>query len=181
MFSKDEVKKELEKALEIFKERLGRVHTGQATPALVEDIKVMYQGYEARLKELASLRNEGPRTLVIEPWDKRSVGDIERGIVSARNTLNPQVKGNAIYLTFPSLTQEIRQSLVKEVKEMKEEARVKVRRIRDEWWENIQRAQKDGEIGEDDKFRFKDDLQKMVDEHNTKIEEMTERKIKLLE
>ena len=181
MFSKEEVKKELEKALEIFKERLLRVHTGQATPALVEDIKVTYQGYEARLKELASLRNEGPRTIVIEPWDKGSVGDIERGIVAAKNTLNPQIKGTAIYLTFPSLTQEMRQSLIKEIKEMKEEARVKVRRVRDDFWEKIQHAQKEGEIGEDDKFRFKDELQEMVDEYNTKIEEMTERKIKILE
>lgn len=181
MFSKDDVKNELEKALEIFKERLMRVHTGQATPALVEDIKIMYQGYEARLKELASMRNEGPRTLVIEPWDKGSVSSIERGIVSAKNTLNPQVKGSTIYVSFPSLTQEMRQSLVKEIKEMKEEARVKVRRVRDEWWEKIQRAQKEGEIGEDDKFRFKDELQKMVDEYNAHIDALTERKIKLLE
>lgn len=179
-FSKDQVKKELDQALGIYQDRLMRIHTGQVNPALVENIPVTYQGFEMKVKELASIRSEGPRTLVIEPWDKGSVGDIERAILSQKSTINPQVQGTSIYINFPSLTQEMKETIIKELKELKEEARVKVRHVRDEWWERIQNAEKQGEVREDDKFGYKDDLQKLVDEYNTKIEEMTERKIKSL-
>lgn len=180
-FSKDKVKIDLDQALTVFKERLLRVHTGQVNPALVEDVKITYQGFEMKVKELASIRTEGPRTLVLEPWDKSSIGDIERGFLTAKSGLHPQVKGLAIYLNFPSLTQETRELLIKEIHEMKEEARIKLRHIRDTWWEAIRKAEDQGEVREDDKFKFKDELQAIVDEYNEKTEELTERKIKTLE
>lgn len=180
-FSKDEVKREFEKALEGYKEQLLRVHTGQVNPALIENIPVSYQGFEMKLKELAAIRTEGVHTLMIEPWDKGSIGDIERAFLSQKRVITPQVKGNLVYLNFPTLTSEIRQGLIKEIKEMKEQVRVKIRRMRDERWERIQHAEREGEIREDDKFRFKDELQKLVDEYNQKVEEVTERKIKSLE
>lgn len=180
LFSKDNVKKELEKALEIYKERLVHIRTGQASPALVENINVTYQGFEMKLQELASIRLEGLRALVIEPWDKGSTGNIEKALLHAKRNFNPQIRANTIYLNFPSLTEEMRRDAVKEIKEMKEEARVKIRLIRDDWWEKIKKAEDEGEIREDAKFRFKDDLQKLVDEYTEKIEETTERKIKSL-
>ncbi|MBI3335670.1 MAG: ribosome recycling factor [Candidatus Portnoybacteria bacterium] len=180
-FSKDEVKKELEKNLEAFKEQLLRIHTGQVNPALIENVAVPYQGFEMKLKELAAIRREGVRTLVVEPWEKGSIGDIERALLSQKRVITPQVKGNLIYLNFPDLTSETRQGLIKEIKEIKEQVRVKIRRARDEWWEKIQLAERQGEIREDDKFRFKEELQKLVDEYNEKAEEITERKIKSLE
>lgn len=179
-FSKDVVKKELEQALAVFQERLMRIHTGQANPGMIEDIKITYQGFEMKVKEVGSIRCEGPRTLVIEPWDKGSVGDIERALMQARSGFNPQVRGTAIYLNFPALTQEMKDMATKNIKEMKEEARVKVRHIRDQWWEVLQRGENDREIREDDKFRFKDQLQKLVDEFNIKLEDTAERKIKSL-
>jgi len=177
-FSKDTIIKELEGILKAFQERLMRVHTGQVNPALIEDIKLTYQGFEMRLKELGSIRLEGPRTLVVEPWDKESIGDIERALVAPTVGLNPQIKGSSIYLNFPSITQEIRERLIKELKEMKEETRIKIRHIRDNWWEQIQNAQHQGDVREDEKFKFKDELQKLVDAYNTKVDESEERKIK---
>lgn len=179
-FSKDTIKKELEQALGVFQERLMRINTGQVNPGAIEDVKVMYQGFEMNIKELASIRIEGARTLVVEPWDKGSIGDIERSLIGSRTGLNPQVKGSSIYLNFPALTQEMREAATKDIKEMKEEARVKLRHIRDTWWEAIQKAQEEGEVREDDKFRFKDELQHLVDEYNVKTDETAERKIKSL-
>lgn len=179
-FSKDKIRVELDEALSIFRERLGRIHTGQANPALVEDIKITTQGFEMKLKELAAIRSAGPLSLVIEPWDKSSVGDIERSLLSAKSGFNPQVKGSTIYLNFSSLTQEMRETVIKEIKEIKEEARVKLRHVRDNWWEAIQKAKVEGEVREDDKFKFKDELQVIVDEYNEKIEELLQNKIKLL-
>lgn len=181
LFSKDNVKREFEKAIEVYKERLLHIHTGQANPSLVENIKIIYQGFEMKLQELASIRLEGPRTLVIEPWDKGSTGDIEKALYQAKRNFNPQIRVNAIYLNFPSLTEEMRQSSVKEIHSLKEEARIKIRRVRDEEWESIQKAQKGGGIREDEKFRLKEELQILVDEYNERIEEMTEKKIKSLE
>ena len=181
MFPKDQVKKELETALQGYQERLLRIHAGQANPAFVEEVRLMYQGFEMKLKELAAIRIEGLRTLVIEPWDKGTVGDIERALLLQKRVITPQVKGSVIYLNFPVLTGEMRENFIKEIKEMKEEARIKIRRIRDERWENIQKAERQGEIREDDKFRYKEDLQKLVDEYNEKAEKITERKIKTLE
>lgn len=179
-FSKDAIKKELEQALNVFQERLLRIHTGQVNPGLVENIAVMYQGFEMKIKELASIRSEGPRALVIEPWDKGSVADIERALMSGGSGLNPQIKGSNIYLNFPALTQEMRDAATKHIKEMREEARVKLRHIRDTWWEAIRKGEENGEVREDDKFRFKEELQELVDDYNAKTEETAERKIKSL-
>ena len=180
-FSKEEIKKQLDKTLETFRDRLSRIHTGQVNPGLIENISVSYQGFEMKLLELASIRTEGPRTLVVEPWDKNAAMDIEKAILQSKHGVAPQLKGSAIYLSFPSITQENRVMITREIKKMEEEERVAVRQIRDSFWEAIKKAEEEGEIREDDKFKFKEQLQEIIDDYNKKVEEMTERKIKSLE
>lgn len=180
-FSKNQVETEFKKALEMYQGRLLRIHTGQANPSFLEDVMVTYQGFEMKLQELASIRSEGPRTLVVEPWDKGSVSDIEKALFTAKRNINPQVRSNTLYVNFPSLTEEMRKQVIKDIHEIQEDARIKIRHIRDEYWEQIKNATDEGELREDDKFKFKDELQKLIDDYNKKIEETTERKIKALE
>lgn len=181
VFSKDQVKKGLEKILEELRGNLSHIHTGQVSPALVENIKVQYQGFEMRLMEMTSIRIEGPRTLVIEPWDKNAVMDIERAILQEKRGIAPQIKGSLIFLSFPTITQETKMLLIKEIKKIEEEERIKIRQVRDEFWEKIKKAESQGEIRQDDKFKFKDQLQEVVDEYNKKLEEMAQSKIASLE
>lgn len=178
-FSLQEAKSAFEKTLHVFQERLSRVHTGRVTPSLVDNISVAYQGFEIKLMELASIHAQGPYTLVIEPWDKTGITDIEKALLS-RLGAAPQIQGDKIYLTFPSLTQETREKIAREIKELSEEERIRIRQIREDFWEKIKEAEMDKEITQDDKFRFKDQLQKIVDEYNGKVEEMLEKKIESL-
>ena len=180
-FLNKDIKQQLDKTLETFRERLSRIHTGQVNPGLIENVIVSYQGFEMKLLELASIRTEGPRTLVIEPWDKNAAMDIEKAILQSKTGAAPQLKGSAIYLSFPSVTQENRVMITRGIKKMEEDERVAIRQIRDSFWEAIKTAQEERDIREDDKFKFKDQMQEIVDEYNKKVEEMTERKIKSLE
>jgi len=178
-FSPQEIRQAFDKTLHVFYERLSRVHTGRVTPSLVDTISVAYQGFEMKLMELASIHAEEPRTLVIEPWDKTGITDIEKALLS-RLGASPQIQGDKIYLTFPSLTQETREKITREIKGLAEEERIRIRQIREDFWEKIKEAEADKEVTQDDKFRFKDQLQKIVDEYNEKIEEMVEKKIESL-
>ena len=178
-FSSQEAKQAFDKTLTIFQERLSRVHSGRVTPALVENISVSYQGYDMKLMELASIHLEGGRTLVIEPWDKMGITDIEKALLKSSGAA-PQIQADKIYLTFSPLTDETREKITKEIKQFAEEERIRIRQIREEFWELIKEAETAKEIGQDDKFRFKEKLQEVVDEYNGKVEEIVEKKIESL-
>ncbi|MEX1063825.1 MAG: ribosome recycling factor [Candidatus Paceibacterota bacterium] len=169
-------KESFEGALHFYKEDIATIRTGRATPALVEDILVDYYGQKMRVKELASISTPEPRTVVIQPWDKGAVEPITGAIRKSDIGLSPVVDGEIIRLNIPPLTEERRKEFIKVLKQKTEETRVKIRRIREEIWDKIQRMEKEGEIREDDKFKGKEDLQKMVDEYNSKIEEMEKKK-----
>lgn len=162
--------------LGFYKTDIASIRTNRATPAMVEDIKVDYYGQNLRLKELASITAPEPRTLVIQPWDKGATEAISGAIRKSEIGLNPIVDGQIIRLNVPPLTEERRREFVKLLKQKTEEVRVKIRRVREEIWDKIQKMEKAGEIREDDKFRGKDELQKMVDEYNGKIGESEKKK-----
>lgn len=159
-----------------YKNDIATIRTNRATPAMVEDIKVDYYGQNLCVKELASITAPEPRTLVIQPWDKGATEAISGAIRKSEIGLNPIVDGQIIRLNIPPLTEEGRRELIKLLKQKTEEARVKIRRAREEIWDRIQKMEKAGEIREDDKFRGKDELQKMVDEYNGKIGELEKKK-----
>src|SRR3989344_2904579 len=162
--------------VDFYKTDISTIRTGRATPALVEDIIVDAYGQKMHIKELASLATPEPRTLVIQPWDKGTLEPISTAIRKSDIGLNPIVDGDIIRLNIPSLTEERRKDFIKMLKGKSEESKVKIRRLREAMWETIQTMAQDGEIREDEKFRGKEDLQKIVDEHNRKIEELEKKK-----
>jgi len=173
-FSK--IKKRAEETIEWFKNEISLLRTGRATPALVENIKVDYYGAKNLLKGIASISVEDAKTLRINPWDKDAINQIEQAIRSSELGIQPVTENDTVRVIFPELTEERRKSLLKVLSDKLEEARVSLRREREEVWDDIQEKEKNKEIGEDDKFRFKDDLQKIIDEANKKLEEICAKK-----
>ena len=173
-----EFKQKLEKIIERLKHEVTSLRTGRASPALVEDLEVDYYGTKTPLKALASISNRDSRELLIQPWDKGAVQPIERAIQTSSLSLNPIAEREGIRLIIPSLTEERRRELVKLLGHYVEDARIHVRKEREDILREIDRGLKEKEISEDEKFRKKSEIQKMVDEINKKIEEIEEAKEK---
>ena len=166
----DKKKPEMEKSIEHFKEELGQLRTGRASAAMVDGLSIDYYGSRSPLKQVASITIPEPRTIMISPWDKDSLVNIEKAIRESQLNLNPNNDGQVIRINIPVLTEERRKDLVKVLNQKAEEAKISIRKHREEVWEEIQEAEKDGLMGEDDKFTGKDKLQEVVDEFNKKIE-----------
>ncbi|MFH1769395.1 MAG: ribosome recycling factor [Parcubacteria group bacterium] len=162
--------------LDFYKQDISSIRTSRATPSLVEDIKVTIYEQQMTIKELASLSVPEPRVLIIQPWDKNSIEAINGAISKSDIGINPVVDGGVIRLVIPALTEERRRDFIKVLKQRTEEARIKVRRVREDIWNEIQKLERGGEIREDDKFAGKDDLQKVVDEYNKNIEGLEKKK-----
>lgn len=169
-------KPEFDKVLDFYKSEIASIRTGRATPALAEDIEVDYYDQKFRIKELASISAPEPKTLVIQPWDKGAVEAIAGAIRKSDLGLNPVINGQIIRLNLPPLTEERRKEFIKLLKQKTEESRIKFRRIREEIWDRIQKMEHAHEIREDEKFKGKDDLQKLIDEYNKKIEDLEKKK-----
>lgn len=172
----NKIKPELDQIIVYFKDEIAVLRTGRATPALVEKIKVDCYGSKMEMNQIASIHAPEPRVLIISPWDKTILGDIEKAIRKSELNLSPVVDGEAVRIVIPPLSGEEREKLIKILNEKMEEARVAIRRHREEAWREIQEVEKGGEIREDDKFRGKDELQKLVDGYNEKISETGRKK-----
>ncbi len=175
MFQEKEFKGKLEKALEHYQIELGKLRTGRANPSLVEDLTIDYYGAQTPLKQLASVSVPEARSLLIQPWDKGSVGAIEKALQSSDLGLNPNNDGDKIRVNLPDLTEETRQDLVKVVNEKKEEAKIAIRNAREE---DISALSKDDSISEDEVKGSKEKIQSLVDEYNKKIDELSGEKEK---
>ncbi|MDO8470794.1 MAG: ribosome recycling factor [bacterium] len=169
---------ELEKAIVFFSKELSKIRTGFASPSLVEDVVVEVFGQKMPLKQVASITVPEPRQILIQPWDSSSIEPIQRALSAGLPNISPVAEKDFIRINLPPLTQELRQMLVKLLGEKGEEARRVVRKLREDAWEKIQEGVKKGELREDDKFRGKEELQKLVDEYNKKIEDLKTRKEK---
>jgi len=172
------VKPEMEEVLTYFTGELKKVRADRATPSLIEDIMVDCFDQKLPLKQLAAISCPERRQLLIQPWDKNYVKDIIAAIQKAESQLSPVVEENAIRITLPPLTEEYRQSLLKTLSGKKEDARVRLKKIREDAWREIQDKVHAGEVTEDEKYRAKDELQKIIDEYNRKVDEMIEKREK---
>ncbi|MFA5962356.1 MAG: ribosome recycling factor [Parcubacteria group bacterium] len=161
-----------EKTVAHFKENLGKVRTGRATTAMVDNVMVDYYGAKSPLKQVASVSVPEPRTIVISPWDKSTLALIEKAIKESDLGLNPMNDGIIIRINVPALTEERRKEFVKILNQEAEGARVAVRKLREDVWDEIQALT----IGEDDKFQGKEKLQKVVEEYNAVIEDIRKKK-----
>lgn len=169
-------KADLEQAIEHFKHELGKLRTGRANPAIVEDVMVNYYGTKTPIKQMAAINTPEPRQITIQPWDRSAMGAIEGAIRESDLGFNPVNDGILIRINIPMLTEERRRDLVKILNQKAEEGRIAVRNIREDAWREIQDAEKEGLIGEDDKFKGKEKLQEVVDDFNKNIEEIRARK-----
>lgn len=165
-------KQKMEKILERLRQETATLRTGRATSALVEHIEVDYYGVKTPLRALAAIAVPDARQIVIQPWDKNAVQPIEKAIQNASIGLAPITDRDTIRLSIPSLTEERRKDLGKVLGRMTEEARIHVRRERDEALKGIERDYKAKAMGEDEWVRGKKDIQKTVDDANKKIEEI---------
>jgi ribosome recycling factor len=172
----DKIRPHLDRTVEYLKNEFNHLQVGRATPALVENLEVECYGQKMPLKQLASIQTPEPSLIIIRPWDKAIIKDIERVIIQSKLKLVPVVEEDIIRLRIPPLTEERRKELVGIIREKLEECRVSIRRHREEAWQEIQTLEKNKEITEDDKFRGKSKLQEVIDEYNKKIEEMGKKK-----
>lgn len=152
------------------------IRTGRATPALLDAINVESYGARVPLKHVGSITIEDPRTLRVTLWDKTQVKDTESAIASANLGVSAVANGMSIRVTFPELTSEKRKLLNKLAGEKLEEAKITLRQEREKVWNDIQTKEKEGGMSEDEKFRYKDELQKIVDEAANKFAEHGQRK-----
>ncbi|MDD3735091.1 MAG: ribosome recycling factor [Candidatus Pacebacteria bacterium] len=175
-----ELKKEAEKVFNWFSDEIKTIRTSRVSIDLIDDVLVDYFGQKLPLKELASLVVVDSRTLSIEPWDKRSefVSSIEKALSLLDWSGQIKVVGDKIYLSMPTMTEENRRKFVKILKDKKEKAKIVLRDERDRVWKEVQIKEREGEIGEDEKYRLKDKIQEIVDEVENKIEDLASKKEK---
>jgi ribosome recycling factor len=155
----------MEKAVAALRRELAAIRAGRAAPALLDKITVDYYGSGMPLNQLANISAPEPRLLVIQPWDKKSVSEIERAILKSDLGLTPNSDGTVIRLSIPQLTEERRRELVKVVRKKAEEARVAIRNVRRDINEEIKKSEKNGDITEDELHKTQDDIQKMTDKY----------------
>ncbi|MFI5205822.1 MAG: ribosome-recycling factor, partial [Candidatus Paceibacterales bacterium] len=170
----DKARPEFEKAFKFLEGEIAKVRTSRASPALVEDIEINCFGQMFTLKQLAAISCPEPNQIIIQPWDASYIEPIEKGISQSGLGMSSAVDKQVIRLSLPLLTQEYRASLAKILNAKAEETRQTMRRARDEAWSKIQVAEREKKLSEDDKFRGKDDLQKLIDEFAKKIKELVE-------
>ncbi|MBI4837088.1 MAG: ribosome recycling factor [Candidatus Portnoybacteria bacterium] len=168
----NKLKPDFDKAIEYLKTELNGLQVGRATPALAENIIVECYGQKFSIKQLGSIHVSEPRVLIIQPWDKTILKQIEKAIFTSRPGLSAAVDGDVVRVSIASLNEEKRKELLSILSDKLEEAKITIRLRREKAWKEIQDLTRDGKIREDDKFRAKDDLQELVGDYNEKVDEM---------
>ncbi|MDP2939211.1 MAG: ribosome recycling factor [Candidatus Omnitrophota bacterium] len=174
--TEDKMKKTLDAVSREFLE----VRTGRANPALVEGLHIDYYGAPTMLKQIASISIPDARLIVIQPWDKTALPEIEKAIMRSNLGITPSSSGTLIRLEIPQLSKERREELAKLVKKMAEDGRVSLRTIRRDANEAIKKLQDDKVIPEDERFKAQDAIQKLTDKYIARIEEIVKEKEKEL-
>lgn len=162
------------------KDRLGQelvgVRTGRATSAILDSITVSLYGSETPIVHVAAITASDARTLLVAPWDKSQIKDIEKAITAANLGLAVAATDAGVRVSFPELTSDRRTQLAKLVSNKLEESKVLLRKERDAIWGDIQKKEKDGTVSEDEKFRLKGEMQKIVDETAAALDDLAGKK-----
>jgi len=176
MYSFDTLKKEIELVKEWLVQELASVRTGRASAAILDGVQVDAYGIKTPLNQVANIGVEDAKTIRITPWDKSQCGAIEKAIVAANLGVSVVGDSDGVRVIFPEMTTERRIEMGKIADKRLEESRIRLRKVREDVWSDIQKQEKDGDLTEDDKFRAKDDLQKIVDEVNAQLEALAKKK-----
>jgi ribosome recycling factor len=171
-------KTKMEKAISAYTRELASIRAGRANAALLDKVFVDYYGAPTPINQLAGVSVPEARLLVIQPYDKTILGEIEKAILKSDLGLNPSNDGSIIRIAIPALTEERRKELVKVVKKEAEEAKIAIRNVRRDGNDDLKKLEKNGEITEDDLRGYSDDIQKMTDQYISKIDDITKDKEK---
>ena len=155
-----------------FKKDLATIRTGRASPAIVEHVRVEYAGVPTPLNQLASISAPEARLLVIQPWDRSSIHNIEKAVLKSDLGLNPSNDGNVIRINIPELSEERRQELIKVVRKRVEERKIAARNLRHEAMNELKKLEKDKEISQDEYKRALAQLQELTDSFVLDIEKV---------
>ncbi len=176
----DEFKKRLDKTLEVVAEELKLIRTGRAKPSMLEHIRVEAYGQQMQLNELATVSAPDSQLLIVSPWDKSILGHIEKAIRISNLNLNPVVDGDIIRIVVPQLTQERREEMVKLVKQKHESGKNMLRDSRTRMKKELDEKEDDAGVSEDDIKSWMEEMQKLFEQYQQKLEVMIETKEKEL-
>ncbi len=176
MYNENEVKSKMDKVVENLESRFTTVRAGRANPNILSGITIDYYGNPTPIQTIATVSVPEARQLMIKPFDKSLLKEIEKALFAAELGMAPTNNGEVIYLTVPELTEETRRNYVKQVKEMTEEAKIALRNIRQDANNQIKRE----EYPEDEEKMYLDDVQELIDKYNLKVEEKYKEKEKEL-
>lgn len=171
-----ETKEKMAQAVQSFSKQLATVRAGRANPALLNSVFVDYYGAATPLNQLATITVPEARLLLITPFDKSSISEIEKAIQKADLGLSPSSDGNVVRINIPALTEERRKELVKVVGKYAEESKVQIRNIRRDANDQLKKEQKNGDLTEDDLRSYQDDVQKATDKHIDEIDKHVKEK-----
>ncbi|MCI0513466.1 ribosome recycling factor [candidate division KSB1 bacterium] len=166
----------MEKTLAATKAELARIRTGKASPTLLDTVRVNYYGSTVPLKQVASVNIPEPRLIVIQPWDKKLLAEVEKAILKADLGLNPSNDGTLIRIPIPPLSEERRKELVKFARKVGEQKKVAIRNLRRDGNEELKQQEKEHIISEDEMHRGQEKIQKLTDDHIKKIDDLLEKK-----
>ncbi len=161
--TKKSAEERMNKSVSALDDEFSAIRTGRASAALFEKVKVEYYGSATPLSQVATISTPEARLVVIQPWDKNVLGEIEKALLKSELSLNPNNDGKVIRINIPPLTEDRRKELVKLAKNVAEQSRVAVRNIRRDANDQFKKMQKDGDITEDDAKRSSEEIQKLTD------------------
>ena len=172
----------MQKSTEALRRELNSIRTGRANPALVEGVLIDYYGVPTPLNQLASISVPEARVLMIQPWDKQSLKNVEKGILVSDLGLVPNNDGNVIRINIPTLTEERRRELVRQVGRKVEEGHVAVRNVRRDTLERLRRMEKDGDLSQDEGRRAQEQLQQVTDSYIESMDaQRVEKEVEVME
>lgn len=176
--SLENVKNDMDKAIDNMQERFSEIRAGRANPAILNKVMVDYYGVPTPINQVASVSVPEAMQIVISPWDKSLMSPITKAIEKADIGINPMNDGQVIRLIFPQLTEERRKEISKDVKKLSEEAKIAVRNVRRDEMDEAKQQLKNKEISEDEEKEIENKIQKITDEEITEIDKITDAKIK---
>lgn len=168
----EDLKERMGKSIESLQRDYSRLRTGRASLSLLDGIRVSYYDTPTPLNQMASLAIPEPRLIVIQPWDKTAIEDIEKAILKSELGLTPMNDGKVIRIAIPPLTEERRKELVKVARKMAEDNKVAIRNIRRDANEMLKDLKKEKEITEDDLYRSQEEVQKVTDDYISQVDEL---------
>ena len=167
-----DVDQKMDRAIDALKRELNALRTGRATPSLIENISVDYYGVPTPLNQIASISAPDARAIMVQPWDKGAMQEIEKSLMKSDMGFNPSNDGNNITVPVPPLNTERRQDMVKLLKRKIEDGKVSIRNVRRDGQDRLRKMEKDKDISQDQSRRAQDQLQKATDGHTKTVDEV---------